>query len=178
RDERGMAFGPDGRLYGCDEDRITSYAPDGKNIVRVRGVDCKDVAVTRAGGLYLSQYPFGLVSYLPPGNAIDIVRHPSDQGGVEGRLNPYGVCLSSDQSKLYVSYPEGKWVWSYQVQSDGSLANGEPFFRMETSDEASASGASGMAVDSKGLLYVATLLGIQVCDSEGRVVAIINRPEQ
>ncbi len=35
-----------------------------------------------------------------------------------------------------------------------------------------------MAVDSKGLLYVATLLGIQVCDSEGRVVAIINRPEQ
>jgi len=35
-----------------------------------------------------------------------------------------------------------------------------------------------MATDGNGLLYVATLLGIQVCDSEGRVVAIINRPEQ
>ena len=35
-----------------------------------------------------------------------------------------------------------------------------------------------MAVDSKGLLYVATLLGIQICDPQGRVVAILNRPDQ
>jgi sugar lactone lactonase YvrE len=48
---------------------------------------------------------------------------------------------------------------------------------METPDESSESGASGMVVDTKGLLYVATLLGIQICDAEGRVVAIINRPE-
>jgi sugar lactone lactonase YvrE len=79
---------------------------------------------------------------------------------------------------LYVSVPTAKWVWSYQVQSDGSLANGESFFRMETLDESSESGASGMAVDSKGLLYVATLLGIQICDQQGRVVAILNPPEQ
>ena len=78
---------------------------------------------------------------------------------------------------LYVSDPNGKWVWSYQMQSEGKLENGEPFFRMETLDEASASGASGMATDSNGLLYVATLLGIQVCDQQGRVVAILSQPE-
>jgi sugar lactone lactonase YvrE len=49
---------------------------------------------------------------------------------------------------------------------------------METLDESSESGASGVAVDGQGLLFVATVLGIQVCDEQGRVAAIINRPEQ
>jgi sugar lactone lactonase YvrE len=49
---------------------------------------------------------------------------------------------------------------------------------METLDESLKSGAAGMAVDSQGLLHVATVLGIQVCDQQGRVVAILNRPEQ
>ncbi len=98
--------------------------------------------------------------------------------GVLARLKPNGVCLSPDRSMLYVSDPAGKWVWSYQVQGDGTLANEEPFFRLETLDESSESGASGMVMDSQGLLYVATLLGIQVCDQQGRVVAILNWPEQ
>ena len=33
-------------------------------------------------------------------------------------------------------------------------------------------------MDSQGILYVATRLGIQVNDQQGRVVAILNRPEQ
>ncbi len=98
--------------------------------------------------------------------------------GILARLKPSGICLSADQSIAYVSDPSGKWVWSYQVEADGSLANGEPFFRMETLDESSVSGAGGLAMDRQGLLYVATLLGIQVCDQQGRVVAILNRPEE
>jgi len=35
-----------------------------------------------------------------------------------------------------------------------------------------------MAVDGHGYLFVATLLGIQVCDEQGRVAAILNRPDQ
>ena len=34
-----------------------------------------------------------------------------------------------------------------------------------------------MTVDTEGHLYVATRLGIQVCDQPGRVVAIINKPQ-
>ena len=35
-----------------------------------------------------------------------------------------------------------------------------------------------MTVDAEGFLYVATDLGIQVCDQPGRVCAIINTPSR
>ena len=38
----------------------------------------------------------------------------------------------------------GRWVWSFQVEPDGSLANGQPLYRLETSDESPSSGADGM----------------------------------
>jgi sugar lactone lactonase YvrE len=88
------------------------------------------------------------------------------------------ICLSPDQSMVYVTAPSGRWVWSYQVQANGSLANGEPFYRMEIPDESSQSGASGIAMDNRGNLYVATLLGIQICGPGGQVTNILNRPEQ
>jgi sugar lactone lactonase YvrE len=48
---------------------------------------------------------------------------------------------------------------------------------LETPDESSATGADGMTVDSDGYLYVATRIGLQICDQAGRVVGIILRPQ-
>jgi sugar lactone lactonase YvrE len=173
---RGLAFGPDGRLYGCDSDGIVSYASNGKKSVRLRGVDCKGIAVTRAGGLYFTEsFPRG-VAYLPPGNSTHYQSISRVRGMPPRDFSPNGMSLSPDQSIIYISDPKGRWVWPYQVQADGMPGNEEPFFRMETPDESSESGASGMAVDSQGLLYVATLMGIQVCDQQGSVVAILDGP--
>jgi sugar lactone lactonase YvrE len=95
----------------------------------------------------------------------------------EGIDFPNGVLLSADQSLLYVADYKGKWIWSFQVQPDGSLANGQPFYRMETPDESSMSYADGLTVDTEGYLYAATQQGVQICDQAGRVVAIINKPQ-
>jgi sugar lactone lactonase YvrE len=137
----------------------------------------RDQEILRGGGIYGSLPSAGVQTlvYIPPGKS-QFYLHNSVDG--EGFVGPNGIRLSSDQSMLYTSRFEEKWVWSYQVQADGSLVSGEPFFRLETPDGSSESGAAGMAVDSKGLLYVATLLGIQICDQQGRVVAILDRPEQ
>ena len=57
------------------------------------------------------------------------------------------------------------------------MANGQAFYRLEVPDETSQSLGDGMTVDTEGWLYVATRLGVQVCDPTGRVNAIINPPQ-
>ena len=92
------------------------------------------------GGLY---FTYSLPAWWDTSlRAIPVIWDRSPNAQDAGRaLKANGICLSPDQSMLYVSDPAGKWVWSYQVQADGTLANGEPFFRMETLDESSESGA-------------------------------------
>ena len=87
-----------------------------------------------------------------------------------------GVTLSPDQSLLYVADYRTHWVYSYQIQPDGSLANKQRYYHLHVPDTADDGGADGMRVDRDGRLYVATAMGIQVCDQAGRVNCIIPTP--
>ena len=85
--------------------------------------------------------------------------------------------LSPDQSLLTVANTNTRWVWSYQIQPDGSLANGQPFYHMETPDASSRSIADGMTVTEDGYLFVTTAMGVQICDQPGRVIGILQKPQ-
>jgi enterochelin esterase-like enzyme/sugar lactone lactonase YvrE len=166
----GLAFGADGRLYACENaaKRIVAYPPAGGARVIAEGVSCEGLTVTHDGRIYFTD-PEGHRVWHINGNGAKRVAY-------DGMALPTGVVLSPDQSLLLVSDPTSRWVWSFEVQADGSLVNAEPFYRLETPDESSATGAAGMTVDTLGYLYVATRLGIQVCDQPGRVLAILNPP--
>jgi len=168
----GLMFGPDGRLYACQNTRkqIAAYSMDGREEVIARDVPSNDIAVTSHGEIYFTD----------PGNKnvwfIDAKRNKRVvHKGIEF---PNGLRLSPDQAFLWVNDMNNRWVWSFQIGSDGSLLNGEPIYRLETPDETSKSGADGMTVDTDAHLYVATGIGIQVCDQTGRVVAIISKPSE
>ena len=168
----GLMFGPDGRLYACQNGRkrIVAYTPEGAESVLAEGVDSNDLAINSKGEIYFSDPPHKQVWFLDgKGEKRVVVKR--------GITFPNGVRFSADQSLLIVADTAEKWAWSFQVEPDGSLANGQPFYRLETRDDSSASGADGMTVDTEGFLYVATRLGVQVCDQAGRVVAILNKPQ-
>jgi len=165
-----LTFGPDGRLFACQSGRrrIVAYAPDGTESTIADSVECNSLAITPRGDIYLTD---------PSARRVYDIDHAGGKRVVyEGAILPGGVQLSPDQSLLAVTDTAGKWVWSFQIEADGSLENGQAFYRLERTDESSATRAGGMTVDSQGFLYVATELGIQVCDQPGRVVAIINSP--
>jgi sugar lactone lactonase YvrE len=89
-----------------------------------------------------------------------------------------GVTLSPDQSLLYVAESRSRWVYSFQIQPDGSLAHKQRYYHLHVPDTGDDAGADGMRVDRDGRLYVATRMGIQVCDQDGRVNCINPTPNR
>ena len=171
----GLMFGPDGRLYACQNGRkrIVAYAPDGKESVIAEGVNSNDLAINPRGEIYFTDPPNKRVWFIDAKGNKRVVH--------EGILFPNGVRFSPDHAFLMVADTLSRWVWSFSVGPDGSLANGVPFYRLEIPDEVESgplrSGADGMTVDAEGFLYVATKLGIQIADPAGRTVGILRKPD-
>ena len=167
----GMMFGPDGRLYACQNanKKIVAYDPDGKETVIAEGVDSNDLAVNAKGEIYFTDPPGRRVWFIDAKGARRVVH--------EGLEFPNGALFSADQSKLMVADYRTKWLWLFEVAPNGDLQNGAPFYRLDAPDDPIAAFADGMTVDTEGYLYVATRVGIQVCDQPGRVTAIIGRPQ-
>lgn len=173
----GQAFGPDGHLYAVARgiEQVVRYDESGRPTPIARGFRGNDLIVRHDGGVYVtnpirdSSEP-SKVWYIPPGE------HPEPRVVDTGLIFPNGVALSPDQSLLYVADARSRWVYSYQIQPDGSLDNKQKYYHLHVPDTADDSGADGMAVDRDGRLYVATRMGLQVCDQAGRVQAIIPTP--
>jgi sugar lactone lactonase YvrE/enterochelin esterase-like enzyme len=171
----GQAFGPDGRLYAVagGADQILAYDADGKPTVIADGFRGNDLVVRHDGGLYVTNPGWdgkepSKVWYISPKGEKRVVD--------TGLKFSNGVTLSPDQSLLYVADTRTHWVYSYQIQPDGSLAAKQRYYHLHVPDTADDSGADGMRVDRDGRLYVATRMGIQVCDQAGRVNCIIPTP--
>lgn len=171
----GQVVGPDGRLYmvASGTEEIVAIDAEGKSSVVAKGFAGNDIAVRHDGGLYVTN------PVRPPENDSKVWFIP--KGGeprvVDSGLKfPNGVCLSPDQTLLYVADSRTHWVYSYQIQSDGSLKHKQRYYHLHVPDTADDSAADGMACDVDGRLYVTTRMGIQVCDQAGRVNCILPTP--
>ena len=117
--------------------------------------------------------------------------HPYDEEQVilrTGRRNA-AISTSGDRSKIKgrillsdpykALYPGGahtavrregsNWVWQYINTPDGGYTEGQEFYYLYTD-------AGQLLFDAKGYLYVATSVGVQICDQNGRVRAILSLP--
>ncbi len=172
----GMVFGPDGRMYLCEpaRHRIVTIAPDGTETVLAEEIDDpNDLAVLANNTAYFTDSNKHNVWFIDAKGNKRVVYSGTDTSGINF---PNGVRTSPDESLLMVSDTRNKWVWSFQIEADGSLTNAEPFYRLETPDDDSQSDGDGMTVDTLGFLYVTTKLGVQICDQPGRVELILNKP--
>lgn len=88
--------------------------------------------------------------------------------------------LSPDQTQLYVVLPKSGHIHAVKVAPDGTSSLPQAFVQLESKATVrlgpELATASGLCVDSHGWLYVATSLGVQVCDQAGRVNFIIPTP--
>lgn len=171
----GQRFGPDGRLYSVagGAEQIVAYDAEGKPTVIAEGFRGNDLVVRHDGGIYVTNPGWNgtdpsKVWYVSPSGEKKVVD--------TGLKFSNGLTLSPDQSLLYVADSRTHWVYSYQIQKDGTLAHKQRYFHLHVPDTADDSGADGLRVDRDGRLYVATRLGVQVCDPAGRVTCILPTP--
>jgi gluconolactonase len=170
---RALRVGPDGRLYAAQpsRQRIVSYGPAGDEKVVAQNVEAADIALTAKGEIYFADAVHKTVGYIDGKGQTRVVY----KGG-EIAL-PSGVALSPDQAMLVVTDAQSRFSWSFQISPDGSLRNGEPFYRLELPEAGWMSGVQGAAEDAIGQVYFAGAFGPQVCEANGRVAAILNSPE-
>ncbi len=166
----GFAFGPDGALFGVGGGlgALVKYADDGKRTVVADGIKGNDVVALHNGDFYVTA----------PGTPDNIyhVRDGKKTVVDTGIQFSNGITVSPDQTLLFVAESRTHWVWSYQIQPDGTLKHKQKYFHLYAPDTADNAWADGLKCDTDGRLYVATNYGLQFCDQAGRVNGIIHTP--
>jgi sugar lactone lactonase YvrE/enterochelin esterase-like enzyme len=171
----GQRFGPDGRLFSVAgaAEQIIAYDDKGKGTKIADGFRGNDLCVAHNGNIYVTNPDWEK----SVNSKVWLVKPDGYKTVVDTGLKfSNGLALSPDQSLLYVADSRTHWVYSYQVQPDGTLKHKQKFFHLHVPDTADDSGADGIRVDRDGRVYVATRIGLQVCDQPGRVNCIIPTP--
>ena len=169
----GQAFGADGKLYANAGNQVLAWDPQGQSTVVAEGFRGNDLVVRSDGSIYVTEPGWDGTK----ASNIWLIKPGGEKRIVDTGLKfSNGITLSTDQSLLYVDDSRSHWIYSYQIEPDGSLKNKQRYYHLHEPDTADDSGADGMEVDSAGRLYVATRLGIQVCDQAGRVNCILPTP--
>jgi gluconolactonase len=186
RGANGLFLTRDGRLVAAagEAKQIVAIMPDGSVTPLVTEFDGKplrgpnDLIVDRKGGIYFTDpAPRGasepsLVLYRRPSGEVVLIDSQF--------IFPNGLSLSLDEKILYVLDINSEYVHAYDTQPDGSVKNKRPFAKLagftQPATGPARSGADGMAVDSKGRLYVTSDIGVQVISPRGQNLGTIQVP--
>ena len=156
-----------------------------------------DVVADTKGGFYFTDpqftadavknQPGRTVYYVSPDGKITRLVDPN------AFAMPNGVVLSPDGKVLYINntyddqetYPvnsdKENFIWAYDVNEDGTISNPRKFTKLFLTENIldkkwKSSSADGMAIDKMGNLYVATYAGLQIFNSKGEFIGMVNFP--
>ena len=186
----GLTYDPEGRLLACEHGnrRVSRTDKDGNVTVLADRYEGKrlnspnDVVAKRDGSVYFSDPPYGLPN-LTEGKELEFngVYRVSPDGATVTLLaddfeRPNGLAFSPDESVLYIDDTEHHHIRAFDVNADGSLANGRVFAELEF--EGQEGRPDGMKVDVEGNVYCAGKPGVVwVFDSSGKGLGAIKPPE-
>src|SRR6185312_4895577 len=166
----GLSVGPRDQIYSVGHSGLllvcgmeTNTPADKRMLVIIADkIFGNDLVVAHNGNIYVTDPPAS--TNIAP-SKIWLIKPTGEKSVVDTGLKyANGLALSPDQSLLYVAEYRSHWVYSYVIQPDGTLTNKQKYYWLHERDVDDDSGADGMRVDRAGRLYVATRMGIQVCD--------------
>jgi gluconolactonase len=194
----GMTIDNDGRLVVCEHvtSSVVRMDPDGKGGGRevlashYEGRELNspnDVVLKSDGAIYFTDPTYGRM----PGFGIEReqdldfqgVYRIAPQGGdpqllIDDFDQPNGLCFSTDESLLYINDTTRAHIRVFDVQSDGTIANGRVLADgIGSGDLAVGDLVDGMKLDERGNVWVTGPGGVCVFDPEGRHIGTVEVPE-
>jgi enterochelin esterase family protein len=166
----GMKFGPDGRLYACQnrERRIVAINPAGALEVLATDIGCNDLVVDHKGHIYVTdtgRHQVVLVEGAGKSRVVDT-----------GIPAPNGIALSPDQETLAVSDYGSTAVWAFRVEANGDLSAKMPVMPYRSFGRIQEGKGDAMICDTRGRWYCSSQQGVQVFDPNGRPVGLVLAP--
>ena len=152
---------------------VMRYDSNGQGVVLARGIAGLHALAMPDGSLYVSATNRGdgepaKLWLLKDGKQIAMDA---------GAKLPTGLAMRPDRWLLSVADGHSKWVYSCQVQPDGTLVNRERFFWLHVPDWEDDAGAESVCYAREGQMLVATRFGVQVCADDGPCQVILPLPE-
>jgi gluconolactonase len=158
-----VAVGSDGKLYLTREEGGVKVG-DGRKLGD--GLHIRDLTVRNSGDIYAVT-----------GDELWLIRASGEKLRLdEGLKGASGVALSPDGLWLFVAQGLSRKGISYRVRSDGTVDARAPFYDFDVPGWADDSGAAEIGMDREGRAYVATRMGVQIFDRNGRVAGIMPLP--
>jgi gluconolactonase len=187
----GLAWDREGRLIACEHatSRLTRTEMDGDITVLASTYAGKelnspnDVVVKSDGAIYFTDPTYGrdkghgnprpvqldfrgVWRVAPGSHLLSLLVDDFDQ--------PNGLCLSLDEQQLYVNDTVRQHIRLFDLQADGTLANG----RVWAHTIGKGAGApDGMKIDRAGNIYCCGPGGIHVFAPDATCLGIIGMPE-
>lgn len=166
----GLAFGPDGRLYGCrwSQNEVIVFDEQHKMVVLAKDTHANDLALHAQGHLYYTAQR-GVVW-------LDPHKQWHAQLVSEDLATPNGISLNPDGGMLLVSEYGGEHVWAFTTDLDQGPKHGDTYMTMRHPNDETPCRGDGMTVDEEGRCYVTTALGLQMFDATGRISGVMTSP--
>jgi sugar lactone lactonase YvrE/enterochelin esterase-like enzyme len=169
-----LSFGPKGELFAVSGQtgKIMSYDESGQASLVVEGGRGRQILGLPSGGLYITSQgdkpdDSGEVWFVKDGKKTRVD---------SGLKLATGLAYRPDQWLLSVADGGSKWVYSYQINPDGTLVNKERFFWLHVPDWEDDAGAESICYAKEGPMLVATRWGVQVCADDGPTQVILPLP--
>ena len=187
----GLTYDKQGRLVTCEHAnrRVSRTEADGTVVTIASHYEGKrlnspnDVVVKSDGSIYFSDPPYGLTADYGVEGEQDLdfqgVYRLSPDGQtltllVDDFDRPNGLCFSPDESILYIDDTERLHIRAFDVQADGTIANGRIFAEEEGDDGV----PDGMKIDAHGNIYLTGPGGIWIFDTSGEHLGVLQTPER
>jgi gluconolactonase len=188
----GLAYDRQGRLLVCEHasSRVTRTEPDGRSVPLATHYQGKqlnspnDIVCRSDGAIYFTDPPYGRAKVY----GVERQQELDFQGVygvgadatsptllVDDFDRPNGLCLSLDESRLFVNDTARKHIRVFDVTPAGTLRNGRVWAET-VGDKPGA--PDGMKLDSAGNVYCTGPGGIHVFGPDAQLLDVLETPER